>query len=77
MRERQDAHAYDQWCDRIHGCNHEALKQDDAAWDSLPLLGMQRTYDEPGEPTHLEMKNCPACDSTLCKPVFLTITEAA
>lgn len=50
------------------GVNHEQLKLDESAWSALPFVGLQPTYDEPGQPTHLELKNC-ACGSTLCKSV--------
>lgn len=49
--------------------SHDALKRNPAAWSRLVLIGHQRTYDEPGQPTHLEMRNC-TCGSTLCLPVL-------
>lgn len=48
--------------------DHAALKLDAAAWAALPFVGLQKTYADPGEPSHLEMRNC-ACGSTLCVPV--------
>lgn len=48
--------------------DHEAIKLDEARWSALVYVGIQPTYDEPGKPTHLELRNC-TCGSTLCKPV--------
>jgi hypothetical protein len=48
--------------------DHEELKHDEPRWSALPFVGLQQTYDRPGKPTHLELRNC-ACGSTLCKPV--------
>ena len=45
-----------------------------------PSVGYRPTNDEPGYPTHLEMRNC-ACGSTLCKPIYkrehMVLGEAA
>lgn len=63
---------------RVPECSnasHDVLKRNSAAWSRLELRGYQRTYDEPGQPTHLEMRNC-FCGSTLCLPVF-KLAEAA
>lgn len=49
--------------------DHEALKQDEARWSALEYRGLQRTYDEPGFPTHLELRNC-ECGTTLGRPVY-------
>ena len=49
--------------------DHEALKTS-PLWGALQFVGMQPTYDDPGQPTHLEMRNC-SCGSTLCKEVTL------
>lgn len=48
--------------------DHEALKHSEG-WTSLPLVGLQPTYDEPDQPQHLELRNCTTCHSTLCKPI--------
>lgn len=47
---------------------HDAIKADDARWLSLEYVGMQPTYDEPGQPQEDELRNC-TCGSTLNRPV--------
>jgi hypothetical protein len=37
-------------------------------WSSLEPAGIQPTYDEPGQPQFLELRNC-SCGSTLARPV--------
>lgn len=58
---------------------HEAMTKS-PDFDRLPYVGEMPTYDEPGYPTHLEMRNC-ACGSTLCKPIYkrehMVLGEAA
>jgi hypothetical protein len=50
---------------------HNALKADDAAWATLPLVGVQHIdADEDGPAESLELRNC-ACGSTLCKSIPL------
>lgn len=43
---------------------HEAIKLDDAAWFALPLRGIQR-----GCGLDLELRDCPACRSTLAREI--------
>lgn len=47
--------------------DHAALKADDAAWNALDLVGFQEDYDDDGNRSDLELRNC-ACRSTLCRP---------
>lgn len=48
---------------------HEAAKADLVKWEQLPRVGVQ----EDGEGSAWELRNCPACCSTLA----LNISEAA
>lgn len=51
--------------------SHERLKLDAEQWRARTVFrAYQPTYDKPGQPTHLEMRNC-ECGSTLCVPVTL------
>lgn len=47
---------------------HERLKSP-SKWQLQKYVGLQPTYDEPGKPTHLEMRNTLCCGTTLCVPV--------
>lgn len=47
--------------------DHNAIKRDDAAWRSLPFVGIQQSYDAHG--TEIELRNC-GCGSTLCRPII-------
>lgn len=49
--------------------DHQAAKLDDAAWSSLPLVGIQPSIDDAGEPEQLELRNCTRCNSTLARLV--------
>lgn len=44
---------------------HQAIKRDDAAWQSLEFRGYQ--YDDDGKPAE-EVRDCP-CGSTLYRPI--------
>jgi len=54
---------------------HDAIKTDDAIWLTLEPEGYQPTYDEPGQPTHLELKKCDQCDSTLSRLLSLEFMD--
>lgn len=54
---------------------HDAIKNDDAIWLTLEPEGYQPTYDEPGKPTHLELKKCDQCDSTLSRLMSLEFMD--
>lgn len=49
--------------------DHEAAKTDPDRWAALALVGTQPTYDEPGQPDALELRNC-ACGTTLARPFY-------
>lgn len=50
--------------------SHERLKSS-SQWPLQTYVGLQPTYDEPGKPTHLEMRNALCCQTTLCVPVTI------
>lgn len=45
--------------------HHEITKRDPRTWSALPFAGILNLGD--GEP--LELRNCPACQSTLAVPL--------
>ena len=47
---------------------HTELKQDDAAWQALPYVGIQHTSDDAADDEAFEVRNCP-CGSTLLRPL--------
>ncbi len=76
---RNDIEAADAWHENMHPelehedepeecsvATHEALKAD-GRWNSMATVGVMPTYDEPGQPQHLVLKDCPYCHSTLAK----------
>ena len=50
------------------GRRHDEMKLDPTTWSQLPFVGLQKTYDKPGQPNYLELRNC-TCGSTLCLPI--------
>lgn len=48
---------------------HDKYKADDAAWDRLEFVGVQKRWDEAGNVTELfELRNC-FCGSSLLRPL--------
>lgn len=55
--------------------DHEAIKST-PDWSALKLIGRMPSYDEPGKPDLLELRNCGECHTTLAKPIFARTEEA-
>jgi len=62
----------------MSGCGHtqaehDAIRNDDARWQELPIIGYQ-----PGSTEHggdLEMRNIPGSECTLVRPCVLTESQ--
>ena len=54
---------------------HESVKADPVAWSKLAYLGTVPAFTPGG--VALELRTCPACHSTLSKPVSPVSTDGA